>query len=378
MLMGCQDNLNNDNNSSEHQHIYSDNWYMDSEIHWKECECGNKAFVANHPYGSDNQCVICQHPLYYTSGLTFTLINDGTEYEVTGIDNTKYKIGIELIIPKYYNGKLVTSIGELAFDNERMYIVQLPDSINYIGRSAFAYCSNLTSINLPENCKSIGRSAFISCYELVITKIPDSVTFIGDNAFRGCFKITEINLSKNINVINENLFLGCANLININIPEGITIIKQSAFLGCGFSTIKLPKTLEKIEDSAFRQCIDLQEIELPDTVETIGWQSFVSCSKLKTVKLSQNLRYIGREAFKYCESLTAITIPENILYIGASAFLRCSSLNSATFENPYGWVAEKYDLSASEYINSTTMSSPGSAAAILTKNYYADCDLVRR
>ena len=376
ILAGCQDSPFN-TNPDKHHHEYSNSWYMDSEYHWKECSCGNKDLLAEHSYGTDNKCVTCQYLFYSTSGLTFTPIKNGTEYEVTGIDATQLFKQIELIIPKYYNDKPVTSVGELAFDNGRMYRVQLPDTITNIGKSAFAYCPNLTSINIPENCVTIGNYAFNTCRKLVVTQIPDSVTSLGEGAFYECDSITEIRLSKSLTEISKELFAGCNNLIQVNIPEGITTINQGAFILCGFSTINLPSTLKKIDYQAFRRC-DLQQIEIPEAVETIGANAFEWCSQLKTVKLSKNLQYIFRKAFMDCTSLTTITIPENVLYIGASAFLGCNSLNSVVIENPYGWVAEKYNATV-KVMEATEMGTP-SVVATLFKSYTSnmDYDFVRK
>ncbi|MCI9009703.1 MAG: leucine-rich repeat domain-containing protein [Clostridia bacterium] len=379
MLVGCQDNSFDNNNPEKHQHEYSNSWYLDSEYHWKECSCGNKDLIADHTFDTYNKCSVCQYPFQYTSGLSFLPIKNGTEYEVTrDIVKFPYATIYILIIPPYYNGKPVTSIGELAFDNCDMRTAQLPDTITNIGVGAFKYCDELRSINIPEKCERIEEYAFYCCSPLKIDNIPDSVYEIGQYAFAGCGGITDITLPRNLKIINEGLLSGCGGLKNITFPEALTEIKKSAFSGSGLETIELPNTIDYIPNYCFQYCRSLQRIKIPDSVTLIGFQAFELCLNLRTVELSKNLSHISKEAFKDCNSLTSIIIPENVSYIGASAFLGCNTLNSVVFENPYGWVAEKFYTTVRK-LEATEIGNP-SAMAILLKSYTTnmDYDFVRK
>ncbi len=65
-----------------------------------------------HVYGTDNKCKLCGDAWEYTEGLAYTLNSDGNSYTVkkgTAGDAT------EIVIPYYYEGKPVTSIGNQAF-----------------------------------------------------------------------------------------------------------------------------------------------------------------------------------------------------------------------------------------------------------------------
>lgn len=64
--------------------------------------------------------------------------------------------------------------------------VILPDSVVYIGYSAFAGCESLTNITIPDGLTDIGESAFSECISLTNIIIPDSVISIGYGAFYGC------------------------------------------------------------------------------------------------------------------------------------------------------------------------------------------------
>ncbi len=72
--------------------------------------------------------------------------------------------------------------------------ITLKAETTHIDSYAFAYC-NITSINIAalNNLKYIGDCAFLSTNITTIT-LPDSVTFIGYSAFNSCLSLTEVNL----------------------------------------------------------------------------------------------------------------------------------------------------------------------------------------
>ena len=64
-----------------------------------------------------------------------------------------------------YNGNSygVTGIDDTAFRSCDAKFITLPKFLISIGKSAFAYCGNLTSITIPSSVTSIGAGAFSSC-----------------------------------------------------------------------------------------------------------------------------------------------------------------------------------------------------------------------
>ena len=137
-------------------------------------------------------------------GFVVQLINNDTEYQITGFD--KLKTGA-ITIPSQIDGKSVTSIGY----------------------EAFASCRGLTSINIPSGVTSIGLQAFFNCSELISINIPSSVTSIGDCAFYGCRVLTSIYIPIGVTSISYGAFFGCSGLTSIYIPSGVTSIGEGAF-----------------------------------------------------------------------------------------------------------------------------------------------------
>ena len=94
------------------------------------------------------------------SQLAFTLNDNGESYSVTGIGTST---DTDVVIPSVYNGKPVTDIGEMAFENCRMLrSIVIPNGVTSIGYAAFRGCDRLTCIVIPYSVMSIGAVAFPS------------------------------------------------------------------------------------------------------------------------------------------------------------------------------------------------------------------------
>ena len=123
--------------------------------------------------------------------LKYTLINNDTEYEVSGYVGEP----VYVVIPNEYNGKPITSIGASAFSKSTsLTSIIIGNSVTSIGDYAFWDCSSLTSIEIPNSVQSIGINAFNSCDSLTSVTIGESVTSIGGGAFYRGDKSISVNL----------------------------------------------------------------------------------------------------------------------------------------------------------------------------------------
>lgn len=163
--------------------------------------------------------------------------------------------------------------------------LHLPDSIETIENGAFSYCNVYSNtgtleLHLPENLKTIEEWAF---YHTVFTGeliIPDGVESIGEFAFQGSYftsLIIEGNPGK-LESIPAFCFDSMSKLHTVTIGEGVETIDNNAFSNMANDTIiiiKLPNTLERIEDKAFYTVVGFYsgcQIELSDNVQYIGDQ----------------------------------------------------------------------------------------------------------
>ena len=140
-------------------------------------------------------------------------------------------------------GSGVTSIGRYAFDGcSSLTAVTIPSSVTSIGEYAFSECRSLTSIIVDSgntvydsrnNCNAIIRTAtntlIVGCKNTII---PNSVTYIGSSAFYGCSNLTSITIPNSVTSIRRYAFYGCSNLTSIIIPSSVTIIGEYAFSYC--------------------------------------------------------------------------------------------------------------------------------------------------
>ena len=82
----------------------------------------------------------------------YSVLSDNTA-QITGYSGT----AANLIVPDKLDGYTVTEIGKLCFSgNATLVSLKLPDTVTRIGTRAFAYCTNLASINYPLHLESAG------------------------------------------------------------------------------------------------------------------------------------------------------------------------------------------------------------------------------
>ncbi len=240
-------------------------------------------------------CLICMHGCracffkdVETQGLVYTLINNGTEYEVSGEKSTTPNI----VIPKTYKGIPVTTIAEDAFCfNKNIVSVQLPESIITIKDFAFNF-TKLKTITVPKSVKTIGSNAFSqSTFETIIFEEGSSLISLGSSAFRFCDNLEEIML-----------------------PNGVI----------------------KIESDLFQHCENLKKVYFSSNVTYIGSHAFDDCKSLKEMILPSKITYIGEFAFSKCMALKTITIPSSVIEIGRGAFAN-AGFDTIVFSKTSGW-----------------------------------------
>ncbi|MGN1125962.1 MAG: leucine-rich repeat protein [Ruminococcus sp.] len=88
---------------------------------------------------------------------------------------------------------------------------------------------NLMEIEIPDTVESIGREAFMCCTGLYKIKIPNSVTRIEYEAFCDCTSLLSVTIGRNVKSIEERAFFDCKNLFSITIPDNVTEIGELAF-----------------------------------------------------------------------------------------------------------------------------------------------------
>ena len=324
---------------------------------------------------------------------------------------------MDVVIPSYYKGYNVTSIGYEAFSGcTGLTSVTIPGSVTSIGERAFNGCIGLTSITIGDSVTSIGESAFSGCSSLESITIPfvgakagvtssdiyqypfgyifgtasydggvateqhyygsstsddayttyyipsslKSVTVTGGNILRGafynCTGLTSVTIGNSVTSIGEWAFSGCSGLTSITIPDSVTSIGDRAFESCELTSIIVVEGNSKYHSVG--NCL----------IETATKTLILGC-KTSAIPTDGSVTSIGYEAFRGCTGLTSITIPDSMTSIGIAAFYYCSDLTSITIPDSVTSIGDWAFTSCSGL---TSVTIPDSVTSIGNSAFY-DC-----
>lgn len=250
---------------------------------------------------------------------------------------------------------------EAFYEAKKIWTVNIPDSVESIGKMAFSLCDSLKDITISNNIKEIDDFTFDNCKNLDNIVIPDGVSKIGMEAFQNCINLKSIYMSDSLESIAYEAFNSCKSLKEIIIPEGVKSV--IGFTNCiSLEKVKLPNSAKSINGfsycknlkeinipngvtavGGFQGCINLKSIILPNSVDTLVDSAFFGCTSLTDVVLSSKLKHILEFTFYSCPSLKNITIPSSVENISDKAFEQCSKLVIYGVKGSYAetW-AEKY------------------------------------
>ena len=293
-----------------------------------------------------------------------------------------------IIIPRWHHGKKVTRIENNAFfDNEMLQSVVIPNTVTYVGSSAFSGCSNLKRVKISKSVTSIQGHTFSYCKSLKTVQIPSSVTQIGNSAFFNCSNLKSVKIPASVTTIENAAFYGCKELVTLQMPDSVTYVGEAVFKNCpnlrykvkdglkylgnlknpyaylvgatneDLITANISKKCKIIAANAFYNNNKLKTINIPDSVKSVGRNAFAGCNNLQYNKnkgllylgndnepyiylvtpenkglteyeIAEGCKFIGQNAFETCQNARSIVMPQSLLEIGDYAFARCSKLAS--------------------------------------------------
>ena len=213
----------------------------------------------------------------------------------------------------------VTDIGDYAFANNAITSVYLPDSVTNLYKYAFAhnpitefsfsknmktmtegtiYGTSLTSLTIPSHIKTIETRNMP--YNLQTLIIEEGVEEIGDYAFGFNFNLNKLRLPSTLK------HLGTAPFAGANVTDGPDYIYQrnpdgsentavlNSYAGANKS-ITLPSQIKEIENWAFASC-GITSVTLNNGLEKIGKHAF-SRNQISVFDLPSSVTTIGEDAF---------------------------------------------------------------------------------
>ncbi len=189
----------------------------------------------------------------------------------------------------------------------------------------------ITELIIEEGVKSIMDGAFYGEEKLKSVTLPNSLEFIGDSAFADT-GIQSVVLPKNLQTFNGTIF-NSQSLIQYSVsPEnpyfkavdGVVYSKDMTelvaypigrFADGGDNTFKIPGTVTKIGDYAFLNCKH-NSFTIPGTVKSIGMQAFAGNTELSSIDIMNGVESIYDGAFLACNNISSFHLPTSVNYIG--------------------------------------------------------------
>ena len=136
--------------------------------------------------------------------------------------------------------------------------------------------------------------------------------------------VIHVLIDRSLDEIEDRAFKDCRRLVQVDTHDGLRKIGMRAFLNCiSLRRINL-KSVVEIEENAFYNCENLADVEFGNRLETIGDSGF-GWTSLTHLKLPSIIT-IGGCVFWMCEKITDIELSERLETIKRRAFCNCERL----------------------------------------------------
>lgn len=167
--------------------------------------------------------------------------------------------------------------------------------------------------------------------------IPEDVRELGEECCYATF-MHKVKIPKSVESIDGSAFNDCFELDSIIVMKGnssytsptgsnavLTKDGQTLVVGCRTSII--PKGVKKIGHSAFFGKYVQPFLELPDGVEKIEDSAFQNCQGLSSVIIPASIKEIGSMAFAQCSNLSTVNFLSTPELIERWTFKDCHNLS---------------------------------------------------
>lgn len=197
------------------------------------------------------------------------------------------------------------------------------------------------SVELPQSLDSIGRYSFYECMKVEHVELPEGLQEINEGSFCGCRSLKGIRIPASLTRINGWVWLifdFCDSLSGIEVDsgnekyasqDGVLYRKDMSELlrcpGGKAGTVTVAKTAS-FEANAFLRCRNLEGIIVDESNEnymtkdgvlyTKDMKSLVVCPGGKTgnVTIPETVRSLGSLAFNGCSKLASITFNKSLVF----------------------------------------------------------------
>ncbi|MDE6675599.1 MAG: leucine-rich repeat domain-containing protein [Acetatifactor sp.] len=207
-----------------------------------------------------------------------------------------------------------------SFFPQGVHIINLPDSLLEIGYATFAGLPEGVQFTIPTGVTKVGSYAFASCGALTELPYLPNVTTIWQFTYANCKNLQEAVIPQGVTYIGEYAFAADYALTEVNFPDTLQIIDKyafSGFEGCPITMLKLPESLLRIREGAFRN-VPITSLTIPSKVWEIGIDAFGYNEHLTTVKIEGQVDEFN--GFAGCGNLKELTISARQVFAGSTVF----------------------------------------------------------
>lgn len=229
----------------------------------------------------------------------------------------------------------------------------IPEQVEDWKATDFTYLDDcITGLSESGNTKAVLNKNLV-----LPDNAPDgkTITKIGSNAFNAQVIFGDVSFLKE-DVISPSGFT------SVKLPSSLENIGESAFQYNNFTSLNLPQGTKTIDEFAFNGN-KIEVLDIPDSVIELGTSVF-GVNKITKLKLSNQLKAIPNGAFTRNIKLTSVEIPYGVKVIGNSAFSGCP-LNNLKLPTS----VERIEKLAFTYHKMETITVPGSVKYIGEKAF---------
>lgn len=246
---------------------------------------------------------------------------------------------------------------------------ELPETVRLLFHSALScfvveqeenltgYRGAAAKVRIPAGIRRIEAEVFRDAALLEKVEIPESIEYIGARAFHGTQWLAQKRKESPMVIVRGMLLDGSGCAQNVEVPADIRLVCGWAFAnGLEISSIHFLSEKVRVEEYAFRNCINLQKLILPDgtmvsftgladrdrELPPLAKQAVMdslNCFKtdekgvlmectgnISRLKLACGITEIGEGVFQNGNLLTTVTFSETVKKIRKRAFADCKWL----------------------------------------------------
>ncbi|MGN0490762.1 Ig-like domain-containing protein [Ruminococcus sp.] len=287
---------------------------------------------------------------------TYTIDDDGYAW-ITG--TTVYKTHVE--IPEKINGHTVIGIAANAFEGDiYINVIDIPESVEFIGYEAFKSCRHLYTINVSDNIFMIGGDAFAeTAFYNDINKWTNGVLYLDKYAIKARNYAKGISLKSDTIGIACEMAAFCSDLTAFTIPNSVKYIGYYAAFGCPkMPSITIPKSVEFIGGLAFGYKMN------NDGSEVVKVNNF----KIKSIRGSIAEEYADAYDLQFVDGGNASSVKLNRAELTLGVGESYGLLNTVTPSVAYGackWSSSNTDVAAVNNDGKVTAKKSGTATISL-------------